>query len=70
MSDSDLSAVIEDYLKRIWVLSQQPEFSDVSYVNLGDLSTAMDVSAGTVTTMMKRIAKLGFIRYEPYKGSS
>lgn len=57
-----LSPAIEDYLKTIYKLqSDEP-------VTTSDVARALDISAASVTSMVKRLAGMGFLRYESYRG--
>lgn len=58
-----LSQAVEDYLKVIYKL--QPEGEPVS---TSDIARAMDVSSASVTNMIKRLAQLGLVEYESYRG--
>lgn len=57
------STKLEDYLKAIHTLQQQA--NRVSVTTLGSL---LGVSAGSVSTMVKRLAEQGFVKHEPYQG--
>ena len=61
-----LSPAVEDYLKAIYKLQSH---SASGAASTGDIATAMDVSAASATNMVKRLAELGFIDYESYKGA-
>lgn len=56
------SQTIENYLKALYNLS-----NDVDEINVTDLAKSMDVSLPTVNSMVKKLAKMGFILYEKYK---
>lgn len=55
---------IEDYAKAIYALAGQAEGS----VTTSALAARLGVAPGTVTAMLKRLAKLDLIDYEPYRG--
>lgn len=57
-----LSPAIEDYLKTIYKLQTD------GAVSTSDIARTLDVAAASVTSMVKRLAKLGFVRYESYRG--
>lgn len=59
-----LSQAVEDYLKSIFKLQQEHE--GVSTTRLAD---AMDVSSASATNMIKRLAKMGLVDYQSYKGA-
>ena len=59
------SATVEDYLKHIY-LAGTPSGS--GQVPMGRLAEALDVTPGTVTTMVKSLAANRLVLYEPYRG--
>ncbi|HMB51939.1 MAG TPA: metal-dependent transcriptional regulator [Thermoanaerobaculia bacterium] len=61
------TSTVEDYLKRI-LLEQERAESDDARVPTGRIATALDVSPGTVTSMVKALADGGLVEYEPYGG--
>lgn len=65
MIGSEISSVMEDYLKTIFNLLQKK-----GKANTNDLAKSMNVSAPTVTQMVKRLVDLKLVRHEPYKGVS
>ena len=58
------SVAVEDYAKAIWQL-QRDGGSAVSTTMLAD---RLGVTAGSVSAMMKRLAEMGLVAHEPYKG--
>lgn len=62
-----VSTVIEDYLKHLWHLQQR---LGAERVSLGTLGEQLGVAPGTVTAMMKRLARMELVDYEPYAGAS
>ena len=58
-----LSQAVEDYLKTIYKLQQ-----GVQSVSTSDIARAMNVSSASVTNMVKRLAQLGLVEYESYRG--
>jgi len=65
MIRSEISSVMEDYIKAIFNLIQKE-----GKANTNDLAKSMNVSAPTVTQMVKRLVDLKLVRHEPYKGVS
>lgn len=63
MVHSDITSVMEDYLKAIYHLLQSK-----GQANTNDLAKSMNVSAPTVTQMIKRLVELKLATHEPYKG--
>lgn len=63
MIHSDITSVMEDYLKTIYHLLQNK-----GKANTNDLAKSMNVSAPTVTQMIKRLVELKLATHEPYKG--
>ncbi len=61
------SSTVENYLKVIHL--QQLAVEDPhTMVGMGQLATAMGVTPGTATTMVKTLAEAGLVNYEPYVG--
>jgi DtxR family Mn-dependent transcriptional regulator len=61
------SSTVENYLKVIHL--QQLVLSDrAGLVGMGQLASAMGVTPGTATTMVKTLAEAGLVHYEPYAG--
>jgi DtxR family Mn-dependent transcriptional regulator len=58
------SEAIEDYAKAIHALAAR----DPGPVGTSSLAERLGVSPGTVTAMVKRMAELGLVDYEPYRG--
>ena len=60
------SSTVEKYGKAIYLGHRdRPE----KFLPMGQIADAMDVSPGTATSMMKTLAGLGLINYEPRNGS-
>jgi DtxR family Mn-dependent transcriptional regulator len=59
------SSTVENYLKQIY-LEQQPLGDDL--LPMGRLATAMAVTPGTATTMIKALAEANLVTYEPRTG--
>ena len=60
-----MSITTENYLKSIFTIAQS---AADQLVGLGDIAQALDVTPGTVTTMMKSLAKAGLVEYQPRAG--
>lgn len=61
------SSTVENYLKAIYAGSaglSDPQ----SLLPMGQLASALGVTPGTATTMVKTLAESGLARYEPYAG--
>ncbi|MDX6767856.1 MAG: transcriptional regulator MntR [Candidatus Methylacidiphilales bacterium] len=58
-----LSQSIEDYLERIYELIELKGYARVS-----DIAEALRFTRPSVSIMVKRLDKLGFLRYEKYRG--
>lgn len=56
---------VEDYAKAIYALERQLESDAVATTAIAE---RLGVSPGSVTAMLKRMAKLGFVEHEPYRG--
>ena len=63
---SKTSEAIEDYAKAIYAISQQRD----GLVLNGEVDERLGVAPATATSMLKRLADLGFVDYVPYKGVS
>lgn len=60
------SSTVEDYLKVIFIEGQRS--NQVELVAPGLIAESLNLTPGTVTTMLKHLAKQGFVEYEPRKG--
>lgn len=58
----------QNYLKELYQLQQRQPAAQ-SLVPLGQLASALGVTPGTATTMVKRFADDGLMRYTPRKGA-
>ncbi|MEO0453128.1 MAG: transcriptional regulator MntR [Verrucomicrobiota bacterium] len=58
-----LSQSIEDYLERIYEMIEEKGYARVS-----DVADALKVSRPSVSIMVKRLAELGYVNYEKYRG--
>jgi DtxR family Mn-dependent transcriptional regulator len=63
MPESPLTRSVEDYLKVIYHLSSQGGFAATS-----DIAAQLDVSAPSVSGMVKRLSETGLIEHVPYRG--
>lgn len=59
-----LSAVMEDYLKAIYVLHAETDGT----VKTSEIATQLDVEPPTVTSMVKKLAQKTLVNHEPYRG--
>jgi DtxR family Mn-dependent transcriptional regulator len=59
------SLTVENYLKTIL---QQSQVMGGDLVTTGQLATALRVSPGTVTAMLKTLSEGGLVKYRPYEG--
>ncbi len=60
------SLTVENYLKAILQIGIRTQ---VEWVLTGQLATALHVSPGTVTSMLKSLAEAGLVEYRPYEGA-
>ena len=63
LSESPLTRSVEDYLKVIYHLSSQGGFAATS-----EIAAHLDVSAPSVSGMVKRLSETGLIEHVPYRG--
>src|SRR5438876_2200556 len=61
------SSTVENYLKAIHQ-GQSALPPDVRLVPMGSVASALGVTPGTATTMVKALAEAGLAEYEPYSG--
>ncbi len=61
------SQTVENYLKSIY-LAEAALSPDRALVPMGQLASALGVTPGTATTMVKTLAESGLAHYEPYAG--
>jgi DtxR family Mn-dependent transcriptional regulator len=54
----------EDYLKAIYILSQNGKS-----VSTTEISEHFNIAPASVTEMLKKLAKKGYVRYSPYHGA-
>ncbi len=65
MAASNITTSIEDYLERIYELIEEKGYARVS-----DIAAALELSRPSVSAMVQRLDKLGFLTYEKYRGLS
>jgi DtxR family Mn-dependent transcriptional regulator len=61
------SSTVENYLKAIYQ-GQMALPEDARLVPMGHVASALGVTPGTATTMIKALAESGLAEYEPYSG--
>lgn len=61
------SSTVENYLKAIY-LGQSALADGTRLVPMGQVASALSVTPGTATTMVKALAESGLAEYEPYSG--
>jgi DtxR family transcriptional regulator, Mn-dependent transcriptional regulator len=61
------SSTVENYLKTIY-LGSSSAGPAARLLPMGQLATALGVTPGTATTMVKTLAESGLVKYEPYTG--
>src|SRR3989442_2308917 len=61
------SSPVENYLKAIYQ-GQSALPRDQRLVSMGQVATALGVTLGTATTMVKALSESGLAEYEPYSG--
>ena len=61
------SSTVENYLKAIY-LGQSALTANERLVSMGHVATALGVTPGTATTMVKALSDSGLAEYEPYSG--
>lgn len=59
-----LTESVQDYLKTIWVLEREQGIP----VSTSALADAMGFAPASATNMVKRLAELNLVNYEPYRG--
>lgn len=63
MKNSGITPVHQDYLKAIYLLDSRGEVASNSAI-----AEAIGVAPASATSMVKRLADMGLIAYEPYQG--
>ena len=64
------SSTVENYLKTIYLGSTRSHGAEPRLLPMGQLASALGVTPGTATTMVKALAESGLVNYEPYAGVS
>ena len=59
------SATVEDYIKHIYLITQQSESYNAP---MGQVADAVNVVSGTATTMVKALSDAGLVEYSPRVG--
>lgn len=59
------TSTVENYLKAIF---QQQHAAEPGLVAMGQIASALGVTPGTATSMIKALAEAGLVQYEPYAG--
>ena len=62
------SSTVENYLKAIYHGQSALQSDQGRLVPMGSVATALGVTPGTATTMVKTLAESGLAEYEPYTG--
>lgn len=60
-----LSQAVEDYLKVIFKLESEEKGASTTHI-----AELMEVSSASATNMIKRLAKMGLVEYQSYRGAS
>lgn len=63
--DGALSSSVEDYVKAIYSLG---EYDEVSPVTTTALAGQLEVSASSVSGMVRRLGEMGLVEHVPYRG--
>src|SRR5919206_5041380 len=63
LSRESLTRSVEDYLKAIYSLAPEGQHASTS-----DIAHLLDLSAPSVSGMVKRLSELGLLEHVPYKG--
>src|SRR5262245_13114029 len=61
------TSTVENYLKAIYQ-GQAALVGDTRLVPMGQVASALGVTPGTATTMVKALSESGLAEYEPYSG--
>lgn len=62
------SSTVENYLKTIYLGTTAAPGAEPRLMPMGQLATALGITPGTATTMVKTLAESGLVKYEPYTG--
>ena len=63
MPQSGPSQTAEDYLERIHELIEEK-----GYARVVDIASSLRVKQASVTSMVQKLAELGYLNYEKYRG--
>jgi len=63
-----LSQAVEDYIKSIYILDAESESE--GGVSTTRIAEALGVSSASVTNMIKKLAGMGLVEYESYRGAN
>ena len=61
------SPAAQDYLKGIWLLEE--ESAGEEPITMGAVAERLEVSAASATNMLKKLAAIGLVDHEPYRGA-
>ena len=61
MADIELSAALEDYLERIYLIERKKHAARAK-----DIAMALGVRASSVTSALRNLSALGLVNYTPY----
>lgn len=65
-----VSPAMQDYLKHIYTLElEQSSSGGSAAISTKSLAESLGLSAASTTNMLKKLAALNFISYEPYRGA-
>jgi DtxR family Mn-dependent transcriptional regulator len=68
-STHELSEIVEDYLKAIYLLHEEAQRAGTDdRVTTSALATRLNVSPASVTDMLKRLAQYQLVRHQKYRG--
>lgn len=62
--DDRISAPVQDYAKAVYALETRAGAA----VSTNDLAARLGVTAGSVSGMVRKLAELGLVEHEPYRG--
>jgi DtxR family Mn-dependent transcriptional regulator len=62
------TSTVENYLKAVYLGTSSHAGGEPRLLPMGQLASALGVTPGTATTMVKTLAESGLVNYEPYAG--
>ncbi len=62
------SLTAENYLKAIYMIAHREADAEARVVTTNELAGSLEVTPGSVTSMLKSLAEAGLVTYVPYKG--